>query len=38
MIDTLPAEAIAAKGFIITVTLVLSNGEQFPVDIEFEVR
>ena len=38
MIDTLPAEAIAAKAFIITVTVSLNNGEQFPVDIEFEVR
>ena len=38
MIDVLTAEAVAAKGFILTVTVVLDNGEQFPVDIEFEVR
>jgi len=38
MIDPLPAEAIAAKSFIITALVTKSNGEEFPVPLEFKVK
>jgi hypothetical protein len=38
MIDVLAAETVAAKEFVLTVTVVLDNTEQFSVELEFEVR
>ena len=38
MIDPLPAEAIAAKSFVVTATVIKSNGEQFDVSLEFRVK